>query len=102
MSFTKLPAIDPIRHCLNCPPRPQTADMEMLLHPGFGDASVTCNDEHAIAVGEDTTVADAENAAQAAPEADWRIHIYAPLYEATYQRQGDGQWVLVERGEGFA
>lgn len=26
----------------------------------------------------------------------------APLYESEYQRQGDGVWVLVRKGMGFA
>jgi hypothetical protein len=40
--------------------------------------------------------------AAADPDHDWRIYFYAPLYEAEYQRQGDGCWVLIKKGEGFA
>lgn len=48
------------------------------------------------------TVQDAENAALADPEHDWRITLFSPLHGETYQRQGDGQWMLVEKNEGFA
>ncbi|CAG0882202.1 unnamed protein product [Cyprideis torosa] len=44
------------------------------------------------------TVQDVENQAKADPDNDWRIYFHAPLYEAEYQRQGDGVWVLVMRG----
>jgi hypothetical protein len=40
--------------------------------------------------------------AMADPEHDWRIYFYSPMYEAEYQRQGLGVWVLVRKGQGFA
>jgi len=75
---------------------------------GFGSAGVTRDgaevwsermdlDEQSIWTG-----ADAEKAAAADPDHDWRIYKHAPLYDAEYQRHGDGQWVLIERGAGFA
>ncbi len=42
------------------------------------------------------------DAAVADPDHDWRIFKFAPLYDAVYQRHAAGQWVLIERGEGFA
>lgn len=36
------------------------------------------------------------------PDRDWRIHLVAPLSERHYQRQGEGRWILYEKGEGFA
>jgi hypothetical protein len=45
---------------------------------------------------------DAEDAASKDPDHDWRVHFYAPLYEAHYQRQDEKHWVLVEKGQGFA
>jgi len=77
---------------------------------GFGSASVTRDGEEVYSEPNDPdadqaliwTGADAEKAAAADPDHDWRISKYAPLYDAVYQRHGDGQWVLIERGEGFA
>lgn len=102
MTFTKLPAIDPIVHCLNCPPRPQTIALDALVHPGFGGAQVSRGEDWGRELDEDATVQDAEEIAAGDPDHDWRLTINAPLYDAVYQRQGEGVWVLVERGEGFA
>ena len=104
MTFTKLPAIEPIRHCNICPPRPQTIDLASLVHPGFGGAAVYAADAPDLGteLRESDTVQDAEDFAAGQPDHDWRLVINAPLYEATYQRQGEGHWVLVEKGPGFA
>jgi hypothetical protein len=48
------------------------------------------------------TGADAEKLAAADPNHDWRIQLEGPLSGRTYQRQGDGNWVLVTQNEGFA
>ena len=48
------------------------------------------------------TVEMVEAMARCDPDHDWRIFFHAPLYSAVYQRQGDGVWVLVRKGEGFA
>lgn len=48
------------------------------------------------------TLAWLEEQAAAAPDHDWRVHYFAPMYEAHYQRHRDGTWVLYQRGEGFA
>lgn len=86
--------------------------MDAIICVGFGDARVTR--DRKIVWSEDTAEEDsdgnkiywegkdAEAAAAKDPNHDWRVNYYAPLYEATYQRQGVGHWVLVEKGEGFA
>jgi len=48
------------------------------------------------------TVQTVEDMAKADPDHDWRIYFEAPLYSAEYQRQGEGVWVLIRKGEGFA
>ena len=89
--------------------------MEALLGVGFGDCTVT-RDGKAIYSENDVTHEaerqgkdlvlwegkDAENAAAKDPDHDWRVHFFAPLYEAEYQRQGNGHWVLISKGQGFA
>jgi hypothetical protein len=90
-------------------------DMEMLLGVGFGDCTVTKDGEHVWsesqaeqdvrASGREALLwegQDAEDAAAKDPNHDWRVHFFAPLYEATYQRQGVKHWPLVEKGLGFA
>jgi hypothetical protein len=48
------------------------------------------------------TVAQAEKVAATAPDHDWRIVLYGPLHGEVYQRQGAGEWLLVEKNQGFA
>lgn len=80
---------------------------EAVIAVGFGSASVTKGseivyDEQQVEDENYWTCADAEKAALADPDHDWRILIVAPLYEATYQRHGEGRWMLIEKGQGFA
>ena len=103
MSFTKLPALEPIAFCGCCPPKPQTLPLEYDCHPGFGGATLTCDGAYVEWGDERGSIAqDAEDRAAGDPDHDWRICIDAPLYEAEYQRQGEREWVLVRKGQGFA
>lgn len=81
--------------------------LERILAVGFGDVSVTRNGERVYSESaqpesEYWTGEDAERIAKKDPDTDWRIEFFAPLYNATYQRQGEAHWVLVEKGRGFA
>jgi hypothetical protein len=107
--WTKEPAIESGGIvCLCCGTPTQLFPAEGVIAVGFGSASVTCDgrsvyDEQQVRHdNEYWTGADAEKAAEADPDHDWRITKYAPLYEAEYQRHGPGQWVMIRRGEGFA
>ena len=107
-AWAKLPAIEPIQHCNICPPKPQAMPLDTFVHPGFGNASVFAADEPGLGqdMHEIATLQDVEDYALAHDdhpgEHDWRLVINAPLYDAEYQRQGEGEWVLVKRGQGFA
>jgi hypothetical protein len=102
-TFTKLPPVEGFQHCNVCPPRTQEMPLDAPLAIGFGQVSVTKNDL-TIWAGDDDEIrlVRFEQQAKGAPDNDWRVHIDGPLYSATYQRHGEGSWVLVERGEGFA
>lgn len=82
--------------------------MSKVIAVGFGAAYVTCDDETVWqedlqADWDDLwTVAQAEQAAMANPNHDWRIHLIGPLAEGHWQRQSEGQWVMYAKGEGFA
>jgi hypothetical protein len=79
-----------------------------VIAVGFGAASLTCNgaevyDEQRVEEGQYMTGAEAEAmAAKHDPDNDWRINLYGPLWGGTYQRHAPGEWVLIERNEGFA
>lgn len=108
-SYPILPPVKGTTVCAVCGCGPHdTLEMDRLLAVGFGDVQVTRDgariySENLIpSIDDFWTAQDAENKARDDPEHDWRIQFDAPLYDATYQRQGDGHWVLVKKGLGFA
>lgn len=82
--------------------------MGRTIAVGFGQAFVAKGDEtlyyerSLMAEDDYWTVADAERLAVADPDHDWRIVLDGPIDGETYQRQGEGRWVLVESNDGFA
>lgn len=109
-AWTKLEPLTEKPHagCLHCGPKPKVAPMEMIIAVGFGDATVKKDGELIYQEdmhddsGEFRTLAEFEAMAKADPDHDWRVHLFAPLSEAEWQRHGDGQWVMVRQGIGFA
>lgn len=106
--YEKLPAVEGSIACITCECGAKS-DLAMDRHiaVGFGSAGYSKNgqfiwEEGANEYDDCPKVSDVEKLALAEPEADWRIFFFAPLYEAEYQRQGEGMWVLVRKGEGFA
>ena len=98
-----------IKGCLNCGEMRQLLPMNELLGVGFGMVTVTKNTKIIYTEPNNPenekdfwTTKEAENLACKEPNADWRIHFYAPLYEAHYQRQDKNAWMLYKRGNGFA
>ena len=69
---------------------------------GFGWVTVT-RDGDMYWSGEDETVfmRDVEQWATNNP-GDWRVKFDTPLSDQTYQRYGIENWVLVDKGMGFA
>lgn len=109
MPYEILPPVEGSVACLTCGMGARTdLEPEREIGVGFGSANYSRDgvclwDEGQR--GEDDpypTVKDVEELAAADPDHDWRISFYAALYEAEYQRQGDGVWVLVRKGMGFA
>lgn len=109
MSWEKLkPIKGGLGGCGNCGYQYDVAPEGMWIAVGFGVAQVTKNgkviyDENSIENEEDIwQLEDAEREAQKDEDNDWRIHLVAPLSERHYQRQGTMNWVLYEKGQGFA
>lgn len=102
MTWHMLPALPGFSHCLSCPPKPSTIALDATPHPGFGMAALTRDGEWFYDLEDEDPVMEAEVRAAGDEDHDWRLSVLAPLYETTYQRQGEGLWVLVERGQGFA
>jgi hypothetical protein len=107
MAFEKLPPVEKIHvGCLTCSTAARIAPMDMLIAVGFGAAYVLCDDKPVYEEDSEFenmwTVQDAENAALADPDHDWRIVKHGPLHGETFQRHGPGEWVCVESNEGFA
>lgn len=112
MSFTILPPIEPKnvhQGCLCCPVPSVHAEMDKMIAVGFGGAQCTRDgdlfydgESDYTKNGESLTVQAMETAALEDPDHDWRIEFYGPLHGETYQRQGEGKWVMVESNMGFA
>ena len=102
MTWTKLTAIA-AHHggCLNCGPRPAQFPPDGVIAVGFGYAALH-KDGAPVWSKDMMTGADAEALAAQDPDHDWRIVLHGPLSGRTYQRHGPGQWMLVEKNEGFA
>lgn len=110
IAFTPLPPIEGKTTCLHCGKHADVFPLPGLTHPGFGGVHVSRDGETLYPWGEDVqpdeeesrTMQDYENVAAGDPDHDWRVRIDGPMWDGTYQRHGEGQWVLVEQGQGFA
>ena len=110
MTFDKLAPITGEVSCRICNAGSHDLlSMDALLAVGFGGCVVTkdgkevYSEQRAEYENENFWIgADAEAAANEDPDHDWRVHFFAPLYEAEYQRQGRDHWPLVRKGRGFA
>lgn len=102
MTFVKLPALPGFMHCNMCPSKPSVLPLDAVVHPGFGSAVLWRDGEWVYEMKDEDPVMECEVRAAGDEAHDWRLSVLAPLYETTYQRQGEGLWVLVERGLGFA
>ena len=106
--FEKLPAVNGSVACLTCGAGARSdLNMDRTICVGFGSAGYSRDgqclwQEDSDEFEDCPTVAGVEALAKADPDHDWRISFFAPLYEAEYQRQADGIWVLIRKGEGFA
>lgn len=109
-TWERLPAVEGSVACLTCGCGARSdLPMDRTIAVGFGSAGYSKDgvplwDESEAGDDWDKmhTVQTVEDLAKADPDHDWRISFFAPLYEAEYQRQGEGVWVLVRKGEGFA
>ncbi len=107
MGFEKLPVIEGHIVCRICNAGSHDVlGMDALLAVGFGGVTVTCDgreiwSEQGAENDEYWEGKVAEAAATKDPDHDWRVCFFAPLYEATYQRQDENYWPLVGKGGGF-
>ena len=108
--WEKLPALPGHRNpCGCCPPIGSRFHPESVIAVGFGSATLE-RDGVVVIDGEQSygkdgigvTGADAEALAARDPDHAWRIVLFGPLHGETYQRHGPGEWMLVEKNEGFA
>lgn len=121
--WTKLPPLPGRPNpCLCCPPIPGKACLTKIIAVGFGGATAT-RDGDCVADGENGLLfvhgdslecrepiqtedfirfADIEKMAVADPDHDWRVQLHGPMHGEVYQRQGEGEWLLVEKDDGFA
>ena len=68
-------------------------DGSLWFCPAYGDG---------VEWTDNRTLMFIELQARKEPNHDWRFAFRGPLRDATYQRQGRNEWVLVESGDGYA
>lgn len=92
--------------CLNCPPVQEIAPLDTLVAVGFGCAMVTCGEKVVFMERPDSDdfhyLSEFEEMAKLDPNHSWQLTLEAPLRGRTYQRQGEGRWVLIDSNQGFA
>ena len=107
-SFTKLPPIEGSTVCTTCGAGAKSdLSLDSIIAVGFGSAGYSKDgkelwSEQEAVDGIYHTVGDVESIAKSSPDHDWRIYYFGPMWEGEYQRQGNGIWVLVSKGDGFA
>lgn len=86
-----------------CPPPPERRlPLAEQVHPGFGGARLEKDGKTAAYLSQGATGYVAEERAAREPEHEWTLVIEGPLSGATYRREGENDWVLVETNGGFA
>ena len=112
-AWTKLPAIPGGGgSCLCCGITTDKFAAEAVIAVGFGfaaltrDGAIIWTEPHDLEDEDDEanllTGARAETIAAQDPDHDWRIVIHGAMRNAVYQRHAAGEWVLIEKGMGFA
>jgi len=111
--WNKLPPHNkPYIGCLNCgggemrgDAKKITATMRTRIHESWfitRDAKVVFRGSPDAEWDDLPTLMKFENMARKDPDHDWRAECIMGLRDATYQRQGRNQWVLVASGPGDA
>lgn len=107
--WLKYPALTQRPHsgCLHCVPKPLTMPLDANPHPGFGGVSLYrdgCLMEAIYREDEADrfVVQDFEDIAAGDPDHDWTMKVDGPMSDQAYQRHGEGLWVCIEKGMGFA
>ncbi len=94
--------------CGTCRVDDTVLPMDTKIIAGFGDAYIEKNKELVYRADPNQKWETAESLlrfermALKEPTADWRFVLELPLRSAVYQRQDKNQWVLIEKGNGFA
>jgi hypothetical protein len=115
MTWERLP---PLSHeeaglrssCATCGPQSIILSIDSFIGVGFGTCYVTKDEETVWEQNSfpdyadqcDYTLQHFEDLAIKDPDHDWRICFFGPLSSAVYQRHETKNWVLIEKGEGFA
>lgn len=109
--WLKYPALTERPHsgCLHCGSKPLVMPLDANPHPGFGGVTLYRDGEYVTSPDisrdeevENFVVQDFEDIAAGDPDHDWQMRVDGPLSDQTYQRHGDGLWVCIEKGMGFA
>lgn len=106
------PVVEGRTYCITCGGGRDKSGEDFIVAVGFGSACVTAGDALIIDEqewidtnefdGAEVSLALVERVAKTRPELEWLISMHGPLSGQTYQRQGDDNWALIHRDDGFA
>lgn len=110
MSWEKRPAVETpgfVANCLSGGPNPLILPLDTMIAIGLGDCWVMKDQDFVYSVtswpDEDAPkLQKFEDQAKVDPDHDWKVCFSRAMSKEIYQRHGDGSWVLVEKGMGFA
>ena len=98
-----------ISACLNCGVTRSLLPMNTYLYMDIGGGwTITKDGKHYFVedvnkeIEKSKTLSEIEQEAKLEPNCDWRAVLNMPLRSSVFQRHGNNNWVLVEKGRGFA
>lgn len=94
--------------CLCCPKTTDVLNMDTVLYNGFGGYAVYL-DRELFYQGDSNgdfdsflTLSDIEKVVNEKPRGEWKVVLDNPLRGATWLRNMEGKWELIETNQGFA
>lgn len=111
VTYKKEKGIEPkgvVCGCGSCKGGEKQLSLDTLLSVGFGETYAEKGKEKVYSEMEREQegldlwrLKDLERLAKVESEEDWRLHFIGAYKEQSYQRQGEGKWVLYAEGEGI-
>lgn len=93
--------------CMNCAGAPRQLGLDKVLWGGGGVDSINVYSDNQLIWESELSnheifLSDIEKMAVEDPDHNWCVIFDGPLWGCTYQRQGEGLWLMIEKNRGWA